>query len=739
MGGPVSAVAAPAAPLKQPLSEFIDKSFDEAPVRLPRQQGGLRSVPAQAGPVPVRGPGRPLALGRDARARLGGVVRALLDAPGLDGATDAVRLATVVLAARTPSASGVVEIRTGELGRWLGLSASYVASEVLPGLRRSGVVAVVTAEGEFGQDNGLECRVLPLWEARGTAGHPLALHRKEFATLLRLLEAVMAPGWAHRDGSVTPAGMLGSRTGRGAATDRLALLLLVLEARETGRVRQCGGAVDTKRGRAAATVARLLGCTASAGERVLERLEDRGLVRRVRLRTASGLAHRTRLMVPAVAAAHGHGVSDVQEDRAAAPEPVFSEPDVAAGAVEASEPDTEPQVSGMPVRSGAEAAEPDVTAALHSDHSPVVTPGGSAELAGGFSGEGRGGNGDLPGRACVREDQAPDAAAVDTLRLVDSEGGPLCGEQPESSPLMSSEKSGRGPVISSPVRAMGVTGQGRQQRGRVPLPPPELRAVLAPVDLVWARLERPAARRLVEAAARGELIRVQGYAGRADAPRVLADRLARRLADQLRLGAPIQDPVAWLLVRGLPQRQECGDARCDDGVLLDSGRGCPRCEDRRVDRRAQRCAVAAAVDAAMPHVSEAERRAATDRELHETVTAQAWAKAREWDQVRERQAAATQAAVAEPAVLVVPIVVLPAPRPAVVAPEPEPMGEDVDQEMVLDWRTRAAKDHQVVLDHIDRYGQQSAQRLFTRAFVAQVQRLSGLGHLDLGYTSWGQA
>jgi hypothetical protein len=90
-----------------------------------------------------------------------------------------------------------------------------------------------------------------------------------------LVEAVTAPGWKHRDGRVSPAGLLGTRTGRGAATDRLALLLLMLEARETGRVRQCGGAVDTKRGRAAATVARLLGCTA-AGERVLERLEETG-------------------------------------------------------------------------------------------------------------------------------------------------------------------------------------------------------------------------------------------------------------------------------------------------------------------------------------------------------------------------------------------------------------------------------------------------------------------------------
>lgn len=100
------------------------------------------------------------------------------------------------------------------------------------------------------------------------AGHPLALAKAELATLLRLVEAVMAPGWAHRDGRVTRAGLVGTRTGRGAATDRLALLLLVLEARERGWVRLCGGAVDTRRGRAAATVARLLGCTASRGERL---------------------------------------------------------------------------------------------------------------------------------------------------------------------------------------------------------------------------------------------------------------------------------------------------------------------------------------------------------------------------------------------------------------------------------------------------------------------------------------
>ncbi|WDN56356.1 hypothetical protein [Streptomyces clavuligerus] len=63
------------------------------------------------------GPGRPLALGRDARARLGGAVRALLDTPVLDGVPDAVRLAVLVLASRTPSETGVVVIRTEELAR----------------------------------------------------------------------------------------------------------------------------------------------------------------------------------------------------------------------------------------------------------------------------------------------------------------------------------------------------------------------------------------------------------------------------------------------------------------------------------------------------------------------------------------------------------------------------------------------------------------------------------------------
>lgn len=61
------------------------------------------------------------------------------------------------------------------------------------------------------------------------------------------------------------------------------------------------------------------------------------------------------------------------------------------------------------------------------------------------------------------------------------------------------------------------------------------------------------------------------------------------------------------------------------------------------------------------------------------------------------------------------------PRPAAVAPAPEPQfADDNDQELVLDeltreqvlnWRNLAAADHQLVFDHIDRLSELSAQHL----------------------------
>ncbi|MFZ4176658.1 hypothetical protein ACOZCI_20520 [Streptomyces griseoincarnatus] len=138
------------------------------------------------------------------------------------------------------------------------------------------------------------------------------------------------------------------------------------------------------------------------------------------------------------------------------------------------------------------------------------------------------------------------------------------------------------------------------------------------------------------------------------------------------------------------------------------------------------------------------------------MTARAWAKVHEWDQGRARQAAAAkaraEAAAAQPeenvpAAPVAPVV-LPAPRPAAIAPAPEPADVDDDQEQKLvledltrdqvrDWRVRAMKDPQLVFDHTNRYGEASARHLFTGRLVDQVQRVAGLGHLDLGHIPWG--
>ncbi|MFD8627932.1 hypothetical protein ACFV4E_29345 [Streptomyces hygroscopicus] len=545
-------------------------------------------------------------------------MRALLDTDGLAGAVDAVRLAVIVLASRTPSETGEVEIRTGELARWLGMSASYVASDVLPALRASGVVSVYTAEGEYGQDNGLKCQVLPLWAAQGVVGHPLNLSKKEYATLLRLVEAVMAPGWKHRDGRVTPAGLIGARTGRGAATDRLALLLVVLEARETGRVRQCGGVVDTKRGRAAATVARLLGCSASAGERVLERLENLGLVRRVRLQTSSRLANRSRLMVPAVAAAHGRTVADeVRENRAEALEPEFSDPDIAAGPGEPSVPETKLQISSMPVTDVTGVAEPDVAAALHTDHPHLVTPVVPPQLSGGFSGEGRGGEGRRPERACAREDQAADGggAGAESTPPV-AEDGPLRGEKPRKSPVEGRDgQRAAGAGAGGQPKAVGWHKARRQRRVGLPADL-GLRVALGPVAWLWERLNGWQQDQ-VEEAAETELGRLKDLLMQPDAaPQLLADRLTDRL-EETGGEALVRSPYGWLIRRGLVRRPACSDMRCDDGIRLDTGGECENCGNVIHLRRARRARIAAEIDRELPGLGEHERRQVLEGRLRE--------------------------------------------------------------------------------------------------------------------------
>ncbi|MFF4393276.1 hypothetical protein ACFY0G_42170 [Streptomyces sp. NPDC001552] len=577
----------------------------------------------------------------------------LLDVAGLAGASDAVRLAVLVLASRTPSETGVVQIRTSELGRWIGLSASYTASEVLPVLRRSGVVSVETAPGEFGQDDGLECRVLPLWAAQDVVGHPLNLAKKEYATLWRLMEAVMGPGWTHRNGRVTPAGLIGTRTGRAAATDRLALLLLVLESRENGRVRQVGGSVDTRRGRAAATLARLLGCTASTGERVLERLENRELVLRIRLRTGSGLANRSRLMVPAVAAAHGRtAAADVQEDRSKAPKPEFSDPDVAARAGQSAELGTKSQVSSVPVTDEADVADPDVAATLHTDHPYLSTPGGSLLVSGGFSGEGRGAEGRRPERVHVREDQAADgetAAALTGSPVAG--GGPLRGEKPKESPV-DERVMQRSAAVGAGARPKAVGGGKTQQQRRVGLPAGlRLRVALGPVTWLWEQLSGWQQDQ-VEAAAKAELAQLAGLGVAPEgAPQLLADRLTGRL-EETGGEALVDKPFGWLIGRGLPQRRACSHRKCDDGIRLDTGEDCENCANVLHLRRSRRARITAEVEAQLPGLGERERREVLEERLREAVALEAedlvWRRrvARE-EQDRRAAARADAAALAE--------------------------------------------------------------------------------------------
>ncbi|MFE4310407.1 hypothetical protein ACFRR6_30670 [Streptomyces sp. NPDC056891] len=698
-------------------------------------------MPAQAGPVARLELGNPLQLSKTMRARLLAAVRALVTSPALAGASDGTRLASVVLTAKADARKDFeTSIWAEELGRWLGVSQSTVAHTVLPELRGAGFLGSNVATNAIGWATGLECWVIPMYRAQqaGDRRHALALSRSELAVLLSLITVLFGPGWAPKDKPVIPAGLLAGRTGRGAATDRLGLLLMVLTTGSAGWLQLCPGSVDTDRGRPAATVARLLGCTAAAGANVLKRLQEHGVADVVRKETGSGLNAQSRVRLVPVAKAHGVAVREARRVADA----VFSDlAGTASGDLESGETGETLVVTGIEGAGQAGiggSADLAATAQHHALHASGVTPGGSLALSGGFSGEGRGGNHGLPDRACAGED-----------------GGPLRGEQQEKSPVVEGVKGGAGPVAGAPVRVVDGAGQGRQQRGRVPLPPEDLRAVFAPVDLVWARLERPAARKLVEAAARGELARVVGLAGRTDAPQILADRVARRLEDQMRLAGPIKDPVGWLIGLALPQRQRCGDVRCDDRVLLDSGTDCPRCEEKQADRRDQRRAVAAAVDAAMPHASETERRAATAQQLHQDVTAQAWIREHRWAQVREQQAAAAQAraeataaqpAFEAPAAPVVPVV-LPAPRP-VVAPDPVVDDVDQEQELVLEdltreqvraWRVRGMKDHSVVFDHIDQYGETSARRLFSHQLVDEAQRLEGTHHLVLGRTTWGQA
>ncbi|MEU9485896.1 hypothetical protein AB0D83_19910 [Streptomyces decoyicus] len=579
------------------------------------------------------------------RGRLRAAMHELMRQPGLFGAPDSVRMTAVVLAARTSAATLSVEMTARELGRWVGVSSSAVGHEVRPYLDREHITDSKNQVRPGTQViTGIRWQLLPLLDARHhqSATHPLRLQKVEFAVLWGLLEAVCAPGWSHADGSQTPPGLLGTRTGRGAATDRLALLLLVLETRATGVVRLCGGAVD-EHGRMAATIARLLRCSPAEGARVLARLVAAGVVEaRV---TPNG---REQLVIPAVEAAY----REMRRLRRAEGRPGRLIPGprrgvATAGGDQIPAQTAKPQVNRSTAASGTGSA----SAGLHAYHSPMAALGDEGAGGSGFSGYGRGGSGDLPGRACAREDQAADTdAAAAPAPSTGGPDGPLRGEMPKTPPTIPMQPEGRELAEGDAGSGLGaasdlLAGMGGRHssglRGRVPRPARDLEAVVAPVQLLWDRLKWDSTRRLVEKAIRRELTAIASVVGRDQAESILVSRLTRRLLLQPGEADAITDPVGWLLGRGLPRRSDCNDAGCDEGVRMRSGAACAHCEDQVRSLRGRRRHVAAQVQAQLPDATTEQQRAAFEDQLRAVVDADT-ARLEE----RRRERAAKDAAVA---------------------------------------------------------------------------------------------
>ncbi|MEV4871502.1 hypothetical protein [Streptomyces syringium] len=495
---------------------------------------------------------------------------------------------------------------------------------------------------------GLRWELMPLTAAHSRRGHPLALEKRELAVLLSLCEALFAPGWAPKGKPATPAGLLGERRGRGAARERLALLLLVLAARPNGQVRLVGGAVAKGFDRADATVARLLGCSPPEAAQVVDGMVRQGLLE-VRGRAMPGA--QVKLVVPKVAAAYRREPETVRavpggdsgretpedevlrgehhccahcaqhEDQSNPGEPgegwvqerFFEALDGGqleeTGALRGQE-STEDSVVESKVavdlrkRETLTVSEDGLGSALHhADHAPVVAQGDFGAASFCFSGEAAPESSPLPGRASEREDQ-PDTV----VEAADAGGpGPLRGEQHQKV----GSQTGRGGV--PPTAGGGVPLRWSLPQG--------LERVLAPVQFEWARIGRSGGRARVRAAVGAELRRVGGIVGSERAEVVLAERLERRLFVQQR--QPVRDPVGWFLGRGLPQRAECYAISCDDGVRMDTGLVCSSCELLIGDRKALRRQVARAVTETEPWLSPEEFRAEVERRLSLEVARQA--------------------------------------------------------------------------------------------------------------------
>ncbi|MFF3735187.1 hypothetical protein ACFYXM_34180 [Streptomyces sp. NPDC002476] len=589
----------------------------------------------------------PLRLGRRMRLRLRAAVRALLADPSIAGQSDVARLAAVVLFAKSRAPKGhkddnVTKIWVAELGRWMGVGESTVNRRVLAPLRASDGLHTEVVTDAHGHPTGLRCLVMPLWRARthGGAGHPLALDKAELATLLHLIEALFGHGWAPEGKEPTPPGLLASRLGKGAATDRLGLLLMVLHTPASGWLQLCSGSMrkaEKKHGRGAVTLARLLGCSPAGARKVLDRLAENGVVARERKATSTRMHGRGRVMLLPVARAYGRVLEVVQ-----GAENVFSARPGGAGGDLAPAGDAgalgTPGICGAEDTGNAEIQERPDSAELHAHHASGVTPVVPPQLDCGFSGEGRGAEGRRPGRACAREDQAVDGeTAVAGTGSPVAEGGPLRGEQPQESPVDERvEQRPVGAVAGGRPKAVG--GRMAQRQRTVGLPADlHLRVALGPVTWLWERLSGWQQDH-VEAAAKAELTQLAGLGVAPEgAPRLLADRLTDRL-EETGGEALVDKPFPWLIRRGLPQRQACAHRKCDDGVRLDTGEDCENCQNVIHIRRARRARIGADIDRELPGLSDGERRSVLEERLREEAAIEAKDFVLRREQAREQQA-----------------------------------------------------------------------------------------------------
>ncbi|MFE4515397.1 hypothetical protein ACFRMQ_14540 [Kitasatospora sp. NPDC056783] len=465
------------------------------------------------------------------RRRLRAAVQFLLAEPAMQGAGDLDRLLRIIVVAKANSDRMYAASSTAaELGRWAGVGASSI-DQALARQRAAGTLITRqrrAATGVIGLDVGIPAMI----DARraGDLRHPLALQRRELAVLLRLLEVLFAPGWRHADRAATPGGVLVGRTGRGAATDRLGLLLLALEARSDGTVRLCGGRVDQRRGRSAVTLARLLGCTPDGAAKVLTRLQQHGALELIRRATKSGLLGRGGIRIPVVAA--GPSVPR------AVPRPDTKGCDDRPGA--ATRGTTPPQGASSQVSpSGAAAvraiAERSAAEDLHAPHAVAADVPETDEVVEGFSGEAENGVLTVAGgaRAHARI-PAPQGGRSDE-RCPGEPSGALRAENPMSN---RSSSVGPGRALIAPA-------------GLVTAPVREVLAEIAPlVDRLDERERRVAS----QAVAR--VLRVRASAD-------LIDHLVARLAPMSFDGPPedrgvIRSPLAWFLSQ-LPQVTVCGE------------------------------------------------------------------------------------------------------------------------------------------------------------------------------------